>query len=228
MQKCFRTVDIDEVGKTARHLTFFEMLGNFSFGDYFKRDAIECAWDLVDPRGGFALDPSRLWASVYGGDEQIARRRGGGRAVAGAIGVPGERIVRLGGDNFWQAGPTGPCGPCSELYYDRGPEHGCGRPECAPGCDCDRFLEYWNLVFMQYDMLEPAASLEPLPAPASTRAAASSASPRCPQGVHSRVRDRRLRRRDQRGRGAGRGARYGATTADDQGAARAGRPRPRA
>src|SRR3954449_10979941 len=164
VQKCFRTVDIDEVGNTARHLTFFEMMGNFSFGDYFKQYAIECAWDLSIREDGFALDPSRIWASVYEGDERVDPDEEAIALWMAHTGVPGERIVRLGGDNFWQAGPTGPCGPCSELYLDRGPERGCGRPECAPGCECDRFLEFWNLVFMQYNMLEGGA-LEPLPAP---------------------------------------------------------------
>src|SRR5689334_4177957 len=164
IQKCFRTGDIDEVGNTARHLTLFEMMGNFSFGEYFKQYAIECAWDLSIREDGFALDPGRIWASVYEGDERVDPDEEAISLWMAHTGVPGERIVRLGGDNFWQAGPTGPCGPCSELYYDRGPEHGCDRPECAPGCECDRFLEYWNLVFLQYNMLEGGA-LEPLPAP---------------------------------------------------------------
>src|SRR6476660_5212165 len=164
VQKCFRTGDIDEVGNTARHLTFFEMMGNFSFGEYFKRYAIECAWDLSIREDGFALDPSRIWASVYEGDERVEPDEEAIALWMAHTGVPGDRIVRLGGDNFWQAGPTGPCGPCSELYFDRGPEHGCDRPECAPGCECDRFLEYWNLVFLQYNMLEGGA-LEALPAP---------------------------------------------------------------
>ena len=99
-------------------------------------------------------------------------------------GIPADRIVRLGGDNFWQAGPTGPCGPCSELYYDRGPEHGCGEPECAPGCECDRFLEYWNLVFLQYNMLEGGA-LEPLPAPSVDTGAGLERVAALTEGVHS-------------------------------------------
>ncbi len=164
VQKCFRTVDIDEVGRTAHHLTFFEMLGNFSIGDYFKRFAVEQAWQLVTSSSGFGFDPDRLWASVYRGD--------GGEIPADEeavqlwleVGVPAERIVRLGDDNFWQAGPVGPCGPCSELHYDRGPEFGCGRDECGPDCECDRFIEFWNLVFMQYNMLD-GGSLEPLPRP---------------------------------------------------------------
>jgi alanyl-tRNA synthetase len=164
VQKCFRTVDIDEVGRTAHHLTFFEMLGNFSIGDYFKRFAVEQAWELVTSPSGFGFDPDKLWASVYRGD--------GGEIPADEeavqlwleVGVPAERIVRLGSDNFWQAGPVGPCGPCSELHYDRGPEFGCGREECGPDCECDRFIEFWNLVFMQYNMLDDG-SLEPLPSP---------------------------------------------------------------
>ncbi len=148
VQKCFRAVDIDEVGKTARHLTFFEMMGNFSFGDYFKEGAVELAWDLS--LGAWGLDRDRIWATVYRGSDDIPPDDEA-RQIWLARGLPAERIVALGDDNFWAAGPTGPCGPCSELYYDRGAEHGCDRPDCAPGCSCDRFLEYWNLVFMQYD-----------------------------------------------------------------------------
>jgi alanyl-tRNA synthetase len=184
VQKCFRTVDIDEVGNTARHLTFFEMMGNFSFGEYFKRYAIECAWDLSIGEDGFALDPSRIWVSVYEGDERIDPDEESIALWMAHTGVPGERIVRLGGDNFWQAGPTGPCGPCSELYYDRGPEHGCGRPECAPGCDCDRFLEFWNLVFLQYNMLE-GGGLEPLPAPSVDTGCGLERVTALTEGVHS-------------------------------------------
>jgi alanyl-tRNA synthetase len=183
VQKCFRTVDIDEVGNTARHLTFFEMMGNFSFGDYFKRAAIDLAWELVTSPTGFAFDPDKIWITVYEGDELVPADE---EAVElwRSIGMPAERIVRLGGDNFWQAGPTGPCGPCSELYLDRGPAHGCGRPECAPGCDCDRFLEFWNLVFMQYNMLE-GGSLEPLPAPSIDTGAGVERVAALSQGVHS-------------------------------------------
>src|SRR5436190_11297488 len=184
VQKCFRTVDIDEVGKTARHLTFFEMLGNFSFGDYFKEFAIECAWDLSTREDGFALDAERIWVSVYRGDERVPPDEEAIALWVANTGVPPERIVRLGGDNFWQAGPTGPCGPCSELYYDRGPEHGCGRPDCAPGCECDRFLEYWNLVFLQYNMLE-GGGLEPLPAPSDDTGAGIEPVAALTEGVHS-------------------------------------------
>jgi alanyl-tRNA synthetase len=146
VQKCLRTPDIDEVGKTSRHGTFFQMNGNFSFGDYFKEEAIKLAWDLstksVDD-GGYGLDPERLWATVYLDDDEaidIWRRTG----------LPAERIVRRGKtDNFWSMGIPGPCGPCSEMYYDRGPEYGrAGGPEV----DEDRYMEYWNNVFMQYDL----------------------------------------------------------------------------
>lgn len=154
-QKCARTTDIDIIGTTGRHHSFFEMLGNFSFGDYFKSEA--CAWAYEYSTEVLGLDPDRLWFSVYEDDDEA-------EAVwRDEVGVPAERIVRMGAkDNFWSAGPTGPCGPCSELYYDQGPEVGCGSPDCAPGCDCDRFLEYWNLVFMQYDRAEDG-TLTPLP-----------------------------------------------------------------
>ncbi len=158
-QRSFRTSDVENVGKTARHLTFFEMLGNFSFGDYFKAEAIQWALDLSDSLG---IPREKIWVSVYGGDPQVPADE---EAVElwKSHGFTEDRIVRLGrGDNFWgPAGPTGPCGPCSELYYDWGPEHGCDDPGCKPGCDCDRYLEYWNLVFVQYDMDE-AGHLTPL------------------------------------------------------------------
>ena len=162
VQKSFRTTDIDEVGLTARHLTFFEMLGNFSVGDYFKDGAVELAWEFVTEH--MRLDPELLWATVFAGDPELGL---GEDEVAVAawerIGIPPERITRLPrSENFWQAGPTGPCGPCSELYYDRGPEHGCDRHDCAPGCECDRFLEFWNLVFMEFDLAEDG-TLTPLP-----------------------------------------------------------------
>jgi alanyl-tRNA synthetase len=161
-QKCFRTTDIDSVGLTARHLTFFEMLGNFSIGDYFKDGAIDFAWEFVLEHMGLPAD--RLWATVFAGDPELELGRDA-VAVAGweRVGIPAERIVDLPrSENFWQAGPVGPCGPCSELYYDRGPEHGCDRPDCAPGCECDRFLEFWNLVFMEFD-LHGDGTLTPLP-----------------------------------------------------------------
>ncbi len=155
VQKCVRTTDIDIIGTTGRHHSFFEMLGNFSFGDYFKREAIRWAWEYsVDVLG---LDPDRIWASIYEDDDESEG------LWLEESGVPAERIVRMGAkDNFWSAGPTGPCGPCSELYYDQGPALGCGDAACAPGCDCDRYLEYWNLVFMQYDRAEDG-TLTPLP-----------------------------------------------------------------
>ena len=141
-QYCLRTADIDNVGKTDRHGTFFEMLGNFSFGDYFKKEAIAWAWEFVTQVLG--LDRASLWITIYLDDDEafeIWNRQ---------VGVPAERIVRLGKeDNFWGIG-VGPCGPCSEIHLDRGPEHGCGDPDCKPGCDCERFMELWNLVFIQY------------------------------------------------------------------------------
>ena len=142
-QKCVRTPDIERVGRTARHGTFFEMLGNFSFGDYFKEDAIEWAWELVTTV--YNLPEDRLYASIYLDDNEafeIWHKK---------IGLSPDRIFRLGKeDNFWEIG-QGPCGPCSEIYFDLGPEHGCGRPDCAVGCDCDRFMEVWNLVFTQFN-----------------------------------------------------------------------------
>ena len=161
-QRSFRTSDIENVGNTARHLTFFEMLGNFSFGDYFKREAIAWSLELSDVLG---IERGKVWVSVFGGDSQVPADE---EAVAlwKSHGFTDERIVHLGRkDNFWgPAGPTGPCGPCSELYFDLGVGMGCGSPECAPGCDCDRFVEYWNLVFVQYEMDESGA-LKPLPKP---------------------------------------------------------------
>jgi alanyl-tRNA synthetase len=160
VQKCFRTTDIEEVGNTARHLTFFEMLGNWSFGDYFKEESIPWGWELSTQ--GFGMDPERIWVTVFGGDEDLGLGPDEEAiAVWREVGVPDERIVRLGReDNFWQAGPSGPCGPCSELYLDRGPEFG-GEGE-RPGDDTDRFLEFWNHVFMTYD-LGADGSLSELP-----------------------------------------------------------------
>ena len=159
-QKCFRTTDIDQVGLTARHLTFFEMLGNFSFGDYFKQQAVEMAWELSVQ--GFGLDPERIWISVFEGDEELGVGPDDEAIECWrSVGVPAGRIVRLPrSENFWQAGPVGPCGPCSELYYDRGLDF--GSPEDLPGGENDRFLEYWNLVFMQL-LLKDDGSVEPLP-----------------------------------------------------------------
>ena len=161
-QRSFRTSDIENVGNTARHLTFFEMLGNFSFGDYFKREAIAWSLELSDALG---IERGKVWVSVFGGDSQVPADE---EAVAlwNSHGFTDERNVHLGRkDNFrGPAGPTGPCGPCSELYFDLGAGMGCGSSACAPGCDCDRFLEYWNLVFVQYEMDESGA-LKPLPKP---------------------------------------------------------------
>ena len=140
-QKCFRTTDIDSVGN-ERSLTFFEMMGNFSVGDYFKREAIVFAWELVTERFKFPAD--KIWVTVHPTDDEAAE------LWQEVVNMPPERIIRLE-ENWWgPAGETGPCGPDSELYLDRGPERGCGRPDCGPGCDCERFLEFWNLVFMQY------------------------------------------------------------------------------
>jgi alanyl-tRNA synthetase len=159
-QKCFRTTDIENVGNTLRHLTFFEMLGNFSIGDYFKQGAAEFALQFSTDVLGF--DEEAIWITVFAGDEELGL--GPDEEAIGAweeLGVPRERIVGLGrDDNFWQAGPTGPCGPCSELYLDRGP--GFGGADDRPGDDTERFLEYWNLVFMQYDQ-NPEGTLTPLP-----------------------------------------------------------------
>jgi alanyl-tRNA synthetase len=150
VQKCFRTTDIEEVGNTARHMTFFEMLGNWSFGDYFKAESIPWGWELSTQ--GFGMDPERIWVTVFGGDEELGLGPDEEAIeIWRAAGVPEERIVRLGReDNFWQAGPTGPCGPCSELYLDRGIEFGAEGER--PGDDTDRFLEFWNHVFMSYDL----------------------------------------------------------------------------
>src|SRR5579859_3880088 len=160
-QKVFRTVDIDNVGNTDRHLTFFEMLGNFSFGDYFKSEAIAFAWELS--REVFGFPAQDIWVTVFEGDEELGLGPDE-EAIScwEAVGVPAERIVRCPrSENFWQAGPTGPCGPCSELYIDRGLEF--GQPEDLPGGENERFLEYWNLVFMQMDQ-NPVNVLTPLPA----------------------------------------------------------------
>jgi len=159
-QKCFRSTDIENVGNTARHLTFFEMLGNFSIGDYFKEGAVEFALELSTQ--GFGFPEDKIWITVFGGDDELDLGPDEEAIEAWrAIGVPSERIVLLGReDNFWQSGPTGPCGPCSELYLDRGLEWG-GEHD-RPGDDSERFLEYWNLVFMQYDQ-DPVNWLTPLP-----------------------------------------------------------------
>ncbi len=154
VQKCVRTNDIDIIGTTGRHLSFFEMMGNFSFGKYFKKEM--CAWALEFSTDVLELPVEKLYFTVFQDDDETIE-------IWKSLGIPEERISRLGeDDNFWRAGPTGPCGPCSELYYDQGPEFGCGSPDCAPGCDCDRFLEYWNCVFTQFDGQEDG-TLAPLP-----------------------------------------------------------------
>jgi alanyl-tRNA synthetase len=160
-QKCLRVSgkhnDLESVGRTARHHTFFEMLGNFSFGDYFKEKAVEYAWDFIVNHARLPVD--RLYVTVYKDDDEAAdiwEKR---------IGLPPGRVYRLGEkDNFWSMGDAGPCGPCSEIHYDRGPEHSCGKPDCGVACDCDRFLELWNLVFMQYNR-GSNGKLTPLPNP---------------------------------------------------------------
>ncbi len=156
VQKCLRTSDLENVGRTKRHMTFFEMLGNFSFGDYFKKEAITYAWDFSTSVIDF--DPEKIWISIYHEDNEAFD------IWNKTIGVPADRIVRLGKeDNFWgPAGDSGACGPCSELYLDRGEKYGCGSPECKPGCDCERFLEYWNLVFNQFHQ-DTEGNLHPLP-----------------------------------------------------------------
>ena len=160
-QKCVRAGgkhnDLENVGYTARHHTFFEMLGNFSFGDYFKEKAVDFAWDLLT--NGYGLPAEKLWASVFLDDDEaydLWHQR---------IGIPESRMIRLGEEeNFWAMGDTGPCGPCSEIHLDRGAEHGCGRPDCDVACDCDRFLEIWNLVFMQFNR-DASGTMTPLPKP---------------------------------------------------------------
>ncbi|MEE9612710.1 MAG: alanine--tRNA ligase, partial [Desulfatiglandales bacterium] len=160
-QKCVRAGgkhnDLENVGYTPRHHTFFEMLGNFSFGDYFKREAISWAWELLTEV--YKLPTDKLYVSVYKDDDEAYE------IWNEEIGVSAERIVRLGEkDNFWAMGDTGPCGPCSEILIDQGEPLSCGKPDCGPGCDCDRYLEIWNLVFTQFDR-DPQRNLKPLPKP---------------------------------------------------------------
>ncbi len=153
--------DLDDVGLTNRHLCFYEMLGNFSFGDYFKDGAVEYAWEFVTER--MKLEPERLWATIFAGDPELGLGEDEVAAKAWATYLPRERILGLPrSENFWQAADTGPCGPCSELYYDRGEKYGCGRPDCAPGCECERYLEFWNLVFMEFELADDG-TLTPLP-----------------------------------------------------------------
>src|SRR3954447_13600676 len=162
VQKIFRTPDIDDVGLNMRTLTFFEMLGNFSFGQYFKEGSIDFAWEFMFDH--LKLDQDRIWVTVFAGDPELGL---GEDEVAikhwERKGMPPERIVRLPrADNFWSVGGPGPCGPDSEMFYDWGEDVGCRRPECQPGCECDRFLEFWNLVFMEFE-LHADGSLTPLP-----------------------------------------------------------------
>lgn len=180
-QKCIRAGgkhnDLENVGHTARHHTFFEMLGNFSFGDYFKKEAIGYAWDFLTRVMNLPKD--RLWVTVYKDDDEAFE------LWRKAVNIPAERIVRMGEkDNFWSMGDTGPCGPCSEIIIDQGAEVSCGRPGCAVGCDCDRFLEIWNLVFMQYNRDE-SGRLSPLPKPSIDTGMGLERLSAVVQGVHS-------------------------------------------
>ena len=155
-QKCIRTGDIENVGKTARHGTFFEMLGNFSFGDYFKEEAIAWAWEFITEV--LEIPKDRLYVSVYEEDQEAAD------IWHEKMNMPKDRIFFLGKeDNFWEVG-VGPCGPCSEIFYDRGEKYGCGDENCTVGCDCDRFMEFWNLVFTQFNQNEDG-TYTPLPNP---------------------------------------------------------------
>jgi len=180
-QKCVRAGgkhnDLENVGRTARHHTFFEMLGNFSFGDYFKEEAIAYAWEWMTVDLG--MPPERLWATIYKDDDEACE------LWQKLAGLPADRIVRLGEkDNFWAMGDTGPCGPCSEIVIDQGPEVGCGRPTCDIECDCDRYLELWNLVFMQFNR-DGSGTLTPLPKPSIDTGAGLERITAVVQGVHS-------------------------------------------
>jgi len=180
-QKCVRAGgkhnDLENVGRTARHHTFFEMLGNFSFGDYFKKEAIAFAWEFLT--GELQLDKSRLYVTVYNDDDEAAD------IWHLQEGVPRERIFRFGEkDNFWSMGDTGPCGPCTEIFWDNGPEVGCGSPDCAVGCDCDRYMEIWNNVFMQFNR-SADGSMTPLPKPSVDTGMGLERITTVMQGVHS-------------------------------------------
>ncbi len=175
-QKCVRAGgkhnDLENVGRTARHHTFFEMLGNFSFGDYFKKEAIAYAWEFLTEEMG--LDKNHLYVTVYTDDDEAAD------IWHDQEGVPRERIFRFGEkDNFWSMGDTGPCGPCTEIFWDNGPEVGCDSPDCNVGCDCDRYMEIWNNVFMQFDR-SADGTLTPLPKPSvDTRGSSPTTTPTC-------------------------------------------------
>ena len=150
-QKCIRTGDIENIGKTARHGTYFEMMGNFSFGDYFKKEAIAWCWEFLTSPDWLGLEPDRLYPSVFGGSDTTPADDEAFAIWTQDVGIPPERVFKFGkADNFWEHG-SGPCGPCSEVYYDRGPEYGCGKPDCTVGCECDRYIEIWNNVFSQFD-----------------------------------------------------------------------------
>ncbi len=213
-QKCFRTPDIDVVGTTTRHLTFFEMLGNFSLGDYFKEGAAEFAWEMS--LNGFGFDPERIWVTVFEGDEELGLGPDEEAiAVWEKIGVPRERIVLCPrSENFWQAGETGPCGPCSELYYDRGLEW--GTEDDLPGGENERFLEYWNLVFMQYNQ-DPVGTLDAAAQPEHRHRPGPQPHGLDPAGRRLDLRHRPVRPAD------GAGAVAGRTTRDRR--ARAAHPR---
>ena len=166
-QKCMRAGgkhnDLENVGRTARHHTFFEMLGNFSFGDYFKEDAVKFAWEFLT--GELGLPKDKLYATIHEGDREMDLGADEEARSFWAKYLPEDRILTFPTkDNFWSMGDTGPCGPCSEIIIDQGPGIGCGMPDCRPGCDCDRYLELWNLVFMQFNRSREGA-LEPLPRP---------------------------------------------------------------
>ena len=198
-QKCFRTPDIDQVGLTTRHLTFFEMLGNFSMGDYFKEGAVEFAWELS--LNGFGFNPDDIWVTVFEGDEELGLGPDEEAIEAWlTIGVPRERIVGCPrSENFWQAGPTGPCGPCSELYLDRGLDF--GKADDLPGGENERFLEYWNLVFMQFEQ-NPVNTLTPLPAQNIDTGLGLNRLAAILQGVTSRLRHRPVHAADRARRAA--------------------------
>ncbi|MFQ5988735.1 MAG: alanine--tRNA ligase [Candidatus Methylomirabilales bacterium] len=209
-QKCVRAGgkhnDLENVGRTARHHTFFEMLGNFSFGDYFKEAAIGYAWEWMT--GDLGLPSERLWATIYKDDEEAFQ------LWQKLAGLPADRIVRLGEkDNFWAMGDTGPCGPCSEIVFDQGPEVGCGLSTCNVECDCDRYLELWNLVFMQFNR-DASGTLTPLPKPSIDTGAGLERIAAVVQGVHSNF-DTDLLRPLIAGVGELTGRAYGAKERDD-------------
>ena len=224
VQKCFRTVDIDEVGRTARHLTFFEMMGNFSIGDYFKDQAVEWAWEFVDLARRTGVRPRQAVGDDLPRRRAGARRRGGRARCGAAAASPPSGSCGWAAITSGRPARSGPCGPCSELYYDRGAEYGCDRADCAPGCDCDRFLEFWNLVFMQYNMLD-GGGLEPLPRPSIDTGCGVERTTMLSEGVDSVYDTDGFRDVIDDRRGLGRRA-LRPHAAGDQGAAGARRPRP--